>query len=64
LYRDIPDSVAENPDFAANLQNPLPVPNGLIEPEDVSNMVCCLVSDEGRYVTGSTVMVDAGFTNR
>jgi SDR family mycofactocin-dependent oxidoreductase len=56
--------VAENPDFAANLQNPLPVPSGLIEPEDVSNMICYLVSDEGRYITGSTVMVDAGFTNR
>jgi enoyl-[acyl-carrier-protein] reductase (NADH) len=27
-------------------------------------MICYLVSDEGRYITGSTVMVDAGFTNR
>jgi SDR family mycofactocin-dependent oxidoreductase len=33
-----------------------------IEPADVSNAVLFLASDEGRYVTGSTFMVDAGVT--
>jgi NAD(P)-dependent dehydrogenase (short-subunit alcohol dehydrogenase family) len=56
--------VQEQPTIAENLQNPLPVPNGLLEPEDVTNSIMHLVSDSGRYITGSTFMVDAGFTNR
>jgi SDR family mycofactocin-dependent oxidoreductase len=56
--------VTEFPEIAANLANPLPVPNGLLEPEDVTNLVLHLVSDAGRYTTGSTMMVDAGFTNK
>jgi SDR family mycofactocin-dependent oxidoreductase len=56
--------VQEFPGIAANLQNPLPVENGLIEPEDVTNTILHLVSDTGRYITGSTVTVDAGFTNK
>ena len=36
----------------------LPVP--WVEPEDISNAVLFLVSDEGRYVTGATLPVDAG----
>jgi SDR family mycofactocin-dependent oxidoreductase len=56
--------VQEFPTIAANLQNPLPVENGLIEPEDVTNTILHLVSDTGRYITGSTVLVDAGFTNK
>lgn len=55
--------VQEFPSIAANLQNPLPVPNGLLEPEDVTEQVLHLVSDSGRYITGTTVVVDAGFTN-
>lgn len=56
--------VQEFPTIAANLQNPLPVPNGLIEPEDVTNLILHLVSDAGRYTTGSTCLVDAGFVNK
>lgn len=55
--------VQEYPTIAENLQNPLPVPNGLLEPEDVTDSILHLVSDAGRYITGSTFMVDAGFTN-
>lgn len=36
----------------------LPVP--WVEPEDVSNAVVWLASDEARYVTGVTIPVDAG----
>ena len=55
--------VQEFPTIAANPQNPLPVENGLIE-HDVTNTILHLVSDTGRYITGSTVLVDAGFTNK
>ncbi|CCH87708.1 Short-chain dehydrogenase/reductase SDR [Modestobacter italicus] len=53
----------ENPtraDFeeAALTLNKLPVP--AIEAVDISNAVLYLVSDEGRYVTGTTHVVDAG----
>jgi NAD(P)-dependent dehydrogenase (short-subunit alcohol dehydrogenase family) len=40
--------------------NLLPIP--LIEAEDVSNAVLFLVADTGRYMTGSSLVVDAGTT--
>jgi len=43
---------------AARTLNKLPVP--AIEAVDISNTVLYLVSDEGRYVTGTTHVVDAG----
>jgi SDR family mycofactocin-dependent oxidoreductase len=39
--------------------NPMPV--GLIDPIDVSNAIVYLAADSGRYVTGVTLSVDAGF---
>jgi len=53
----------ENPtqaDFeeAARTLNKLPIP--MVEPVDISNAVLYLVSDDGRYVTGTTHVVDAG----
>ncbi|GLY20221.1 mycofactocin-coupled SDR family oxidoreductase [Kineosporia rhizophila] len=53
----------ENPTYddfivAANTLNALPVP--VTEPIDITNAVLYLVSDEGRYVTGTTHVVDAG----
>jgi NAD(P)-dependent dehydrogenase (short-subunit alcohol dehydrogenase family) len=56
--------VQEFPTIAENLQNPMPVPNGLLDPGDVSDTVLHLVSDAGKYTTGQTVVVDAGFTAR
>ena len=38
------------------------LPVAWIDAEDISNAVLYLVSDEGRYVTGSTLAVDAGMT--
>jgi len=32
-----------------------------VEPEDVSNAILFLVSDEGRYITGSQIAVDMGY---
>ncbi|BDX33422.1 3-ketoacyl-ACP reductase [Mycobacterium antarcticum] len=56
--------VQEYPEVAGILQNPLPVPNGLLEPEDVTNSIMHLISDAGKFITGSTFTVDAGFSNR
>jgi len=33
-----------------------------VEPEDISNAVLFLVADTGRYITGSSLLVDAGTT--
>jgi NAD(P)-dependent dehydrogenase (short-subunit alcohol dehydrogenase family) len=45
-----------------HLRNALPV--DMVEPADISNAVAFLVSDEGRYITGTNLPVDAGFVNR
>lgn len=54
---------SENPtkeEFAAVSQelNALPIP--WVEPVDVSNALLFWASDEGRYITGATLPVDAG----
>ena len=36
----------------------MPIP--YVEPQDISNMVCFLASEESRYITGSQFKVDAG----
>lgn len=43
-------------------QNLLKVP--WVEPVDISNAIVWLVSDEARYVTGETLHIDAGFTQK
>jgi len=53
-----PDLDAALPVFTSI--NAIPVP--WVEPEDVSNAVLWLASDEARFVTGNTLTVDAGFT--
>jgi SDR family mycofactocin-dependent oxidoreductase len=42
----------------SQMMHTLPVP--WVEPEDVSNAILFLVSDEGRYITGVPLPVDAG----
>jgi SDR family mycofactocin-dependent oxidoreductase len=42
--------------------NSLPVP--WVEPVDISNAVLFLASDEARYVTGTELKVDAGYTTK
>ena len=49
-----------DPHVGDAMANALPV--GMIEPVDVSNAIVWLVSDDGRYITGVTLPVDAGFT--
>jgi SDR family mycofactocin-dependent oxidoreductase len=48
----------ERPEFMEAMRNILPVP--MVEPEDISNAILYLCSDAGRYVTGTTLPVDAG----
>jgi NAD(P)-dependent dehydrogenase (short-subunit alcohol dehydrogenase family) len=48
----------EVPEFMEAMRNILPVP--MIQPEDVSNAILYLCSEAGRYITGTTMPVDAG----
>ncbi|MGH3293409.1 MAG: mycofactocin-coupled SDR family oxidoreductase, partial [Trebonia sp.] len=52
----------QDPAMGQAMANALPVE--LVEPVDISNAILFLVSDDGRYVTGVTLPVDAGFTNK
>jgi SDR family mycofactocin-dependent oxidoreductase len=59
LFR--PDLESPGPDdmaVIAKMMHVLPV--GWVEPEDISNAVLFLASDEARYVTGLPMTVDAG----
>jgi NAD(P)-dependent dehydrogenase (short-subunit alcohol dehydrogenase family) len=40
--------------------NALPIP--WVEPADISKAVLFLASDEARYVTGTELKIDAGYT--
>ena len=54
--------LASDPSLSQAMANALPV--DMVEPVDISNAICWLVSDDARYVTGVTLPVDAGFTNK
>jgi SDR family mycofactocin-dependent oxidoreductase len=55
----VDDYVAKKPELADLMSNLLDVP--AVDPVDISNAILFLVSDAGRYVTGVTLPVDAGF---
>jgi SDR family mycofactocin-dependent oxidoreductase len=52
----------QDPTMGQATMNALPV--DLVQPVDISNAILFLVSDDGRYITGVTLPVDAGFTNK
>jgi SDR family mycofactocin-dependent oxidoreductase len=54
--------LAQDPQMSNSMANALPV--DMVEPVDISNAIAWLVSDDARYVTGVTLPVDAGFTNK
>jgi SDR family mycofactocin-dependent oxidoreductase len=51
---------AEAPNSAARQMHVIPIP--WVEVDDVTNAVMYLASDDARYVTGTTLVVDAGRT--
>jgi SDR family mycofactocin-dependent oxidoreductase len=58
----VADVAMTEPLFVQGAANMLDV--GAIEPEDVSNAVVWLMSDQARWVTGVALPVDAGNTNK
>ena len=48
--------------WLATQQNALPI--ALLQPEEIANAVAWLVSDAGRFITGTAWPLDAGFTVR
>lgn len=55
---DLPNPTRADAELAFPVQQIMPVP--YVEPEDISDMVVFLASDEARYVTGMQMRVDAG----
>ena len=37
-------------------------PSGLGEPEDIASLMCFLMSDEARWITGSEYVIDGGYS--
>jgi (+)-trans-carveol dehydrogenase len=61
LFRpDLDEPTLEDVEPVYRSLNVLPVP--YLEPVDVSNALLFLASDEGRYITGVALPVDAGYT--
>jgi (+)-trans-carveol dehydrogenase len=59
LFRpDLENPGPEDLKVIAQIMHTLPV--GWVEPEDISNAVLFLASDEARYITGVTLPIDAG----
>ena len=54
--------VAVDPDRAVTMSNPMPI--GMVDASDVTEAVLYLVGESGRYITGVTLPVDAGFTSK
>lgn len=62
MYRsfrpDLEHPTREDAERAFPMQQAMPIP--YVEPEDISNAVLFLASDEARYITGIQLRVDAG----
>jgi NAD(P)-dependent dehydrogenase (short-subunit alcohol dehydrogenase family) len=62
LRPDLVDPTAEDAAEVLKARNLLPVP--WVQPVDLANAVVFLASDEGRYITGTQLVVDAGLTQK
>jgi (+)-trans-carveol dehydrogenase len=51
------------PDYIGTNRAMLPMPQGWVEPEVVSDAVLWLVSDEAKWVTGAMIPVDGGWSS-
>ena len=54
--------LAESDGSLEQMQNALPIP--VLMPEDITNAVAFLVSDEAKFITGTAWPLDAGFAVR
>ncbi|MDR3120295.1 MAG: SDR family oxidoreductase [Clostridiales bacterium] len=64
LGREDPKHKPRSPEDVPNKARPT-IPLGRVgEPEDMGDVVACLVSDAFRYVTGATILVDGGLKLR
>jgi (+)-trans-carveol dehydrogenase len=62
---DLQDIIASRAETLGPVfMNSINLPAGFMEPEDVSNIVAFLASDESHTMTGSQVRVDLGKLNR
>jgi SDR family mycofactocin-dependent oxidoreductase len=52
--------LANNPEWADSFRHPMPI--DLLTPDDISNALLWLASDEARFVTGVVLPIDAGLT--
>ncbi|ORW53841.1 3-ketoacyl-ACP reductase [Mycobacterium paraense] len=62
LRPDLDNPTAADAAEVLQARNLLPVP--WVEPVDVANAVVFLASDQGRYITGTQLVVDAGLTQK
>jgi SDR family mycofactocin-dependent oxidoreductase len=62
LRPDLENPTAADAAEVLKAHNLLPVP--WVEPVDVANAVVFLASDQGRYITGTQLVVDAGLTQK
>jgi SDR family mycofactocin-dependent oxidoreductase len=60
VNQQIEQLLAEQPEYMSAFENLIPVP--LIEASDISEAMVYLCGPSGRYITGITLPVDAGFT--
>ena len=60
VNQQIEQLLAEQPEYISAFENLMPVP--LIEASDISEAMVYLCGPSGRYITGITLPVDAGFT--
>jgi SDR family mycofactocin-dependent oxidoreductase len=62
IHNEVMDQVLGDLGGGINLENALPVSE--VEPVDISNAIVFLSSEEGRYITGVTLPVDAGYLGK
>jgi SDR family mycofactocin-dependent oxidoreductase len=59
---EMPAFMEKHPEMGENMVNALPVE--MVAPEDISNAIIFLSSEDARYITGVMLPVDAGMTQR
>ena len=62
LFSFLDSNRASSTSSTAAMQNAVPIE--IVQPEDITNAVAWLVSDEAKFITGVALPLDAGFTVR